>query len=97
LITHAQAYGGDKTFFRFDGTHNSRRPAAFYNLVVAFLRATLLGSAEHMASTAQRTEQRFAYVSPGFVPFAIIQFDGRAAVGPRALLYDREVRCSCRF
>ena len=61
-MTHWQAYGGDKTFFRFDGTHNSRRPAAFYELVVKFLKATLLGSAEYLVGPTQQLKRMLSYI-----------------------------------
>jgi hypothetical protein len=72
-VTHWQAYGGDKTFFRFDGTHNSRRPAAFYELVVTFLKATLLGSAEYLVGPAQQFKRILSYIiHPDSVPRAVV-------------------------
>jgi hypothetical protein len=90
-----QAYGGDKTFFRFDGTHNSRRPAAFYNLVVAFLKSTLLGTAEHLVMADENAvrAQQLSHLSPspGALSLAVIKLHGYLAFRPRALIYDREV------
>ncbi len=71
MTASEQAYGGDKTFFRFDGTHNSRRPTAFYNLVVSFLRSTLLGSSEHLVSPACRLKPDLSNELPDPVPFSV--------------------------